>query len=48
MSEAALPKIRVTDAPGLEGSSAAISVSPSTTDGGNSGRPRSATSSEGV
>ena len=48
MSDAALPKIRVTDAPTLEASSAALSLSPSTTDGGHSGRPRSPTSSEGA
>lgn len=47
MSEAVLPKIRVTDAPNIEGSSVAISLSPSTTDGGQPGRPRSPTSSEG-
>lgn len=49
MSDAVLPKIEVTDAPNLEGSSvAAASLSPSTTDGGQSGRPRSPTSSEGA
>ena len=48
MSDAALPKIKVTDAPNLEGSSVAASLSPSTTDGGQSGRPRSPTSSEGA
>jgi hypothetical protein len=48
MSAAALPKIKVTDAPSVEGSSAALSLSPSTTDGGQAGRPRSPTSSEGA
>jgi len=47
---AALPKIKVIDAHNLEGSAGTSGVdSPSnTTDGGQSGRPRSATSSEGV
>ena len=47
MSDVALPKIKVTDAPYLEGSTAAASVSP-TTDGGQLARPRSATPSEGA
>jgi hypothetical protein len=50
MSEAALPKIKVTDAQNLDGSTTGASgvESPSTTtDGGQSARPRSATSSEG-
>ncbi|KAL3423395.1 WD repeat domain-containing protein [Phlyctema vagabunda] len=41
-----LPKIRVTDAQNLDGSTLGASVSPSTVEGG-SGRPLSATSSEG-
>jgi hypothetical protein len=47
---AALPKIKVIDAHNLEGSAGTSGVdSPSnTTDGGQSGRPRSATSSEGM
>jgi hypothetical protein len=48
MSDAALPKIKVTDAPNVEGTSVAASLSPSTTDGGQPGRPRSPTSSEGA
>jgi hypothetical protein len=51
MSDAALPKIKVTDAQNLDGSATGTSgvESPSTTtDGGQSGRPRSATSSEGM
>jgi hypothetical protein len=50
MSDVVLPKIKVTDAHNLDGSAAATSAveSPSTTaDGGQSARPRSATSSEG-
>ena len=51
MSDVALPKIKVTDAQNLDGSAAGTSAieSPSTntTDGGQSTRPRSATSSEG-
>jgi len=51
MSDAALPKIKVTDAQNLDGSATGTSgvESPSTTtDGGQSARPRSATSSEGM
>lgn len=53
MSEVAVPKIRVTDEKNLDGSSsingASIVDTPSTTtDGGHSIRPRSATSSEGM
>ncbi|KAH8672532.1 WD40-repeat-containing domain protein [Tricladium varicosporioides] len=51
MSDAALPKIKVIDTQNLDGSGTGTSTgvdSPSnTTDGGHSGRPRSATSSEG-
>lgn len=50
MADVALPKIKVTDAQNLEGSAAGTSGvdSPSAaTDGGQSTRPRSATSSEG-
>jgi len=51
MSEVALPKIKVTDAHLADSSAAGTSgvESPSTTtDGGHSTRPRSATSSEGT
>lgn len=51
MSEAALPKIKVTDTQYLDGSTAGASgvESPSTpTESGQSPRPRSATSSEGM
>jgi hypothetical protein len=51
MSDAALPKIKVTDAQNLDESATGTSgvESPSTTtDGGQSARPRSATSSEGM
>jgi hypothetical protein len=50
MSNTVLPKIKVIGAPSLEGSSTvAASLSPSsTTDGGQSGGPRSPSSSEGV
>jgi hypothetical protein len=52
MSDVALPKIKVTDSQNLDGSALGTSggvESPSTTtDGGQSARPRSATSSEGV
>lgn len=49
MSDVAqLPKIRVIDAQNLSGSAAGTSgVESTTTDGGQSTRPRSATSSEG-
>jgi hypothetical protein len=50
MSDAVLPKIKVTDPRNLDGSAAGTSGldSPSTTDGGQSGRPKSGSSSEGT
>jgi hypothetical protein len=51
MSEVALPKIKVTDEHHLDGGTNGASIldTPSTTtDGGHSIRPRSATSSEGI
>lgn len=50
MSDVALPKIKVTDAQNLDGSAVgtpAVESPSTTTDGGQSTRPRSATSSEG-
>lgn len=49
-SEVSLPKIKVIDTRHLDGSAAGTSGvdSPSTTDGGTSARPVSATSSEGM
>jgi len=50
MSDVALPKIKVSDAENLDGGAAGTSGvdSPSGTDGGQSVRPLSATSSEGT
>jgi hypothetical protein len=50
MSDVALPKIKVTDAQNLDGSTTGTSGvdSPSTTTDGQSTRPRSTTSSEGM
>ena len=47
MSDIALPKIKVTDAHNLDGNAGGTSGVDSTTDGGQSARPRSVTSSEG-
>jgi hypothetical protein len=48
MSDPALPRIKVTDAQNLEGGASPVDTPSTTTDGGQSARPRSATSSEGI
>lgn len=48
MSDPALPRIKVTDAQNLEGAASPVDTPSTTTDGGQSARPRSATSSEGM